>query len=404
MKGNIIMKDLIIYANEETLDQKAVNQVYTLLEQEAFKNAKVRIMPDAHPGAGCVIGFTADLGDKVIPNVVGVDIGCGVLVAELGKVNIDYEKLDNTIKQIIPSGFNVNTSLSRLEKVLAETIINKIRILKQLRNQDRLINSIASLGGGNHFIEVDKDEDDNKYLIIHTGSRNLGKQVAEIYQDLAIKKINSVREEDRQEVISKLKSQGKQADIPEALKALTPSIKVPKELSYLEGQDREDYLHDMRLCQEFANFNRVFIALRIKDAMGWKFKDVFESVHNYIGDDNIVRKGAISAYENVKLIIPINMQDGCILGRGKGNVDWNSSAPHGAGRLLSRSQAKSTLTVEDFKEDMSGIYTTTANQSTLDESPRAYKSINDIINYIGESVIIDKIIKPVYNYKASDDE
>lgn len=388
----------------ETLDQKAINQVNTLLEQEAFKDSKVRIMPDAHPGAGCVIGFTADLGDKVIPNVVGVDIGCGVLVAELGKVDIDYEKLDNTIKQIIPSGFNVNTSISRLEKVSAETTINKIRILKQLRNQDRLINSIASLGGGNHFIEVDKDEDDNKYLIIHTGSRNLGKQVAEIYQDLAVKKINSVLKEDRQEVISKLKSQGKQADISEALKALIPSIKVPKELSYLEGQDREDYLHDMRLCQEFANFNRVFIALRIKDAMGWEFKDVFESVHNYIGDDNIVRKGAISAYENVKLIIPINMQDGCILGRGKGNVDWNSSAPHGAGRLLSRSQAKSTLTVEDFKEDMSGIYTTTANQSTLDESPRAYKSINDIINYIGESVIIDKIIKPVYNYKASDDE
>ncbi len=398
------MKNIKIFANMETLDQKAINQVNTLLEQEAFKDSKVRIMPDAHPGAGCVIGFTADLGDKVIPNVVGVDIGCGVLVAELGKVDIDYEKLDNTIKQIIPSGFNVNTSLSRLEKVSAETTINKIRILKQLRHQDRLINSIASLGGGNHFIEVDKDEDDNKYLIIHTGSRNLGKQVAEIYQDLAIKTLNSVKEEDRQEVIAKLKSQGKQRDIPEALKALIPSIKVPKELSYLEGQDREDYLHDMRLCQEFANFNRVFIALRIKDAMGWKFKDVFESVHNYIGDDNIVRKGAISAYENVKLIIPINMQDGCILGRGKGNVDWNSSAPHGAGRLLSRSQARSLLTVEDFKEDMNGIYTTTANQSTLDESPRAYKSINDIINYIGETVIIDKIIKPVYNYKASDDE
>ena len=398
------MKNLKIFANMETLDQKAVNQVYTLLEQEAFKNAKVRIMPDAHPGAGCVIGFTADLGDKVIPNVVGVDIGCGVLVAELGKVDIDYEKLDNTIKQIIPSGFNVNTSLSRLEKVSAETTINKIRILRQLRNQDRLINSIASLGGGNHFIEVDKDEDDNKYLIIHTGSRNLGKQVAKIYQDLAIKKMTSVKEENKQEVIAKLKAQGRQKDINNALKALTPEIKIPKDFAYLEDQDREDYLHDMRLCQEFAHLNRTYIMNRICSLMFWTPINVFTSVHNYIDENNIVRKGAISAHKGEQVIIPINMQDGCILGRGKGNEDWNNSAPHGAGRLLSRSQARSLLTVEDFKEDMNGIYTTTANKSTIDESPRAYKSLDDIINFIEDTVSIEKIIKPVYNFKASDEE
>lgn len=398
------MKNLKIFANMKTLDEKAVNQVNTLLEQEAFKDSKVRIMPDAHPGAGCVIGFTADLGDKVIPNVVGVDIGCGVLVAELGNISIDYEKLDETIKKIIPSGFEVNTQLAETEKSLAENVINNIRILKKLRNKDRLINSIASLGGGNHFIEIDQDDEGEKYLIIHTGSRNLGKQVAEIYQDLAIKTLNSVKEEDRQEVIARLKAQGKQRDIPEALKLLTPSVKISKELSYLENQDREDYLHDMRLCQEFAHLNRVFISLRIKDAMKWRFKDVFESVHNYIGDDNIVRKGAISAYKDVALIIPINMQDGCILGRGKGNEDWNNSAPHGAGRLLSRSQARSLLTVEDFKEDMNGIYTTTANKSTIDESPRAYKSLDDIINFIDDTVSIEKIIKPVYNFKASDEE
>ena len=398
------MKNLKIFANQETLDQKAVNQVYTLLEQEAFKNAKVRIMPDAHPGAGCVIGFTADLGDKVIPNVVGVDIGCGVLVINLGKTMIDFEKLDATIKQIIPSGFNVNEKLSENERLVSESIINKIRVLKQLKNYARVVNGLVSLGGGNHFIEIDKDDDDNKYLIIHTGSRNLGKQVAEIYQDLAIKKINSVREEDRQEVISKLKSQGRQKDIPDALRALTPSVSVSKELSYLEGKDRDDYLHDMRLCQEFAIENRRFISSRIINAMNWNIVDIFESVHNYIGDDNIVRKGAISAYKNQQVIIPINMQDGCIIGRGKGNDDWNNSAPHGAGRLLSRSQAKQTLTVDEFKQDMSGIYTTTANQSTIDESPRAYKSIEDILNFIDDTITIEKIIKPVYNFKASDDE
>lgn len=398
------MKNLKIFANQETLDQKAVNQVYTLLEQEAFKNAKVRIMPDAHPGAGCVIGFTADLGDKVIPNVVGVDIGCGVLVINLGKTMINFEKLDATIKQIIPSGFNVNEKLSENERLVSESIINKIRVLKQLKNYERVVNGLVSLGGGNHFIEIDKDDDDNKYLIIHTGSRNLGKQVAEIYQDLAIKKINSVREEDRQEVISKLKSQGRQKDIPDALRALTPHVKISKELSYLEGKDRDDYLHDMRLCQEFATENRRFISSRIINAMNWNIVDIFESVHNYIGDDNIVRKGAISAYKNQQVIIPINMQDGCIIGRGKGNEDWNNSAPHGAGRLLSRSQAKQTLTVDEFKQDMSGIYTTTANQSTIDESPRAYKSIDDIINFIDDTVSIEKIIKPVYNFKASDEE
>lgn len=398
------MKDIKIFANLETLDQKAVNQVHTLLEQEAFSNAKVRIMPDAHPGAGCVIGFTADLGDKVIPNVVGVDIGCGVFVAYLDKIDINYELLDSVIKQNIPCGFEVNNKLISIEKNASELYINQMHCLKQLNNYQRLVLSIASLGGGNHFIEIDEDADGEKYLVIHTGSRNLGKQVAEIYQDLAIRKMASIRKEDRQAVINKLKSENRQAEIPDALKALTPAIEIPKDLAYLEGQDREDYLHDMRLCQAFAQANRLFIAHRISAAMGWTILDIFESVHNYIGDDNIVRKGAISAYKDEQVIIPINMQDGCIIGRGKGNADWNNSAPHGAGRILSRSQAKKELTVEDFQSDMTGIYTTTANQSTLDESPRAYKSIEDILNYIEDSVIVDKIIKPVYNFKASDEE
>lgn len=397
-------KNLKIFANPESLDQKAVNQVYTLLEQDAFSSAKVRIMPDVHAGAGCVIGFTADLGDKVIPNVVGVDIGCGVLVARIGKVDINFEKLDSTIKNIIPSGFAVNEYLSPEERNMSEQIINKIIIKKQLKNISRVTNGIASLGGGNHFIEIDKDEEGVAYLVIHCGSRNLGKQVAEIYQKLAIKTLSAIREEDRQTVIDKLKSEGRQREIPDALKALTPDVKVPKELSYLENTNRDDYLHDMRLCQDFAKANRLFIAKRLEKAMNWQFTEVFESVHNYIGDDNIVRKGAISAYNGEKLIIPINMQDGCVIGYGKGNEDWNYSAPHGAGRLLSRSQARQTLSVEEFKSDMKGIFTTTANKSTIDESPRAYKPIEDILSFIEDTITIDKIIKPVYNYKAGDDE
>ena len=404
MKGNIIMKNLKIFANMETLDQKAINQVNTLLEQEAFKDSKVRIMPDAHPGAGCVIGFTADLGDKVIPNVVGVDIGCGVLVAKLGPVSIDFENLDSIIKKNIPYGFEVNNSLSDVEKGVSKSIIDDIKIKDHLRYYNRLVHSIASLGGGNHFIEIDQDDEDNKYLVIHTGSRNLGKQVAKIYQDLAIKKMTSVKEENKQEVIAKLKAQGRQKDINNALKALTPEIKIPKDFAYLEGQDREDYLHDMKLCQYFAHLNRTYIMNRICSLMFWTPINVFTSVHNYIDENNIVRKGAISAHKGQQLIIPINMQDGCILGIGKGNPDWNESAPHGAGRILSRSQARSLLTVEDFKEDMNGIYTTTANKSTIDESPRAYKSIDDIINFIDDTVSIEKIIKPVYNFKASDEE
>lgn len=398
-------KNLKIFANQETLDQKAVNQVYELLAQEAFSTAKVRIMPDCHPGAGCVIGFTANLGNKVIPNVVGVDLGCGVFVVDLGKIDIDYEELDRVIKNMIPSGFEVNNTLNKEEYKKSKTIIDNIKIVKQLHDYNRLINSIASLGGGNHFIEVDQDEDGEKYLIIHTGSRNLGKQVADIYQDLAIKKLSLVKEEDREAVISKLKAEGRQRDIPLALKELTPKEKIPKDLCYLEGQDREDYLHDMRLCQKFAGSNRRFIANRIIKEMNWNVKfdtDSFESVHNYIDDDNIVRKGAISAKDGELLIIPINMQEGCIIGRGKGNADWNYSAPHGAGRLLSRSQARTNLTVEQFQKDMEGIYTTTADKSTIDESPRAYKSIDDIINFIGDTVEIQKIIKPIYNFKAGE--
>lgn len=396
------MKNLKIYANELTLDQKAVHQVHTLLEQEAFANSKVRIMPDVHAGKGCVVGFTADLGEKVIPNVVGVDIGCGVLVYELGKIDIDFEKLDEVIRKEVPSGFSIRTDLDKIIRMMVVYQVSGLRCANKLRNVVHIYNSLGTLGGGNHFIEVDEDDEGNKYLVIHTGSRNLGKQVAEIYQDLAINSKKVISEEVRNDLIARLKAENRHAEIPSELRKLTPTVKVPDELAYLEGQDRLDYLHDMEICQKFASSNRDFIATTICIAMGWGTPSSFESVHNYISfHDNIVRKGAISAHEGERVIIPINMQQGSLIGVGKGNLDWNNSAPHGAGRALSRSQAKETLTMEDFRHDMKDIFSTSVDESTLDESPRAYKPIQDILDFIGESVEVEKIIRPIYNFKAS---
>ena len=389
-------KNLKIFTNN--IEGKAVNQVYNLIEQEAFSDSKIRIMPDVHAGAGCVVGFTADLGNKVIPNVVGVDIGCGMLTVRLGQVDIDLEKLDETIKRVVPNGFSVNNK--KIFKMPFD--IKQLRCFKQLRNIERIELSLGTLGGGNHFIEIDEDDEGEKYLIIHTGSRNLGKQVADIYQNLAISRMTTITEEEKRVVIEQLKAQNRHTEIGDALKNLTPKVKIPKELAYLENQDREDYLHDMRLCQKFAYVNRTAIAARILSIMGLKEVSRFQTIHNYIGDDNIVRKGAISAYEGEVVLIPINMRDGCIIGVGLGNEDWNYSAPHGAGRIMSRGDAKRSLDLETFQEDMRGIYTSTANQSTLDESPRAYKPIEEILENIQDTVKILKIIKPIYNFKAAE--
>lgn len=395
-------KDLKIFANKLTLDQKAVDQIYNLLEQEAFANAKVRIMPDVHAGKGCVIGFTADLGEKVIPNIVGVDIGCGVLVYELGKIDIDFEKLDKAIRENIPSGFNIRTNLEQFYYEEVEDFLTSLYCFNNIHNKEHIFNSLGTLGGGNHFIEVNEDIDGNKYLVIHTGSRNLGKQVAKIYQDLAIKSKKTVKKEDRNELISRLKAENRHAEISSELCKLTPKVEIPDDLAYLEGENRNHYLNDMEICQRFAEANRNFIANTICNKMGWIEINHFQSVHNYISfTDGIVRKGAISAHEGERVIIPINMQQGSLIGVGKGNLDWNNSAPHGAGRALSRSQAKETLTMEDFRHDMKDIFSTSVDESTLDESPRAYKPIQDILDFIGESVEVEKIIRPIYNFKAS---
>lgn len=408
------MKDLKIFTSN--IEDKAREQIDLLLEQEPFKDCKIRIMPDVHAGAGCVIGFTGNLGDKVIPNIVGVDIGCGMLCVELGNIDLDLKKLDEIIHNNIPSGMNVN------DEVYEYFDISKLLCHKELKNKDGwLEKSLCSLGGGNHFIEVDIDEDNNKYLVIHTGSRNLGKQVAEIYQNKAIEYC-SYKEEMKQEIqdtIKEYKEQGRQQEIQQKLIEITKKYegitKLPKDLCYLEGQLREDYLHDMKICQEFAILNRKTIAniilkniMYFKDDIEpldcWEFKDdYFETIHNYISfEDNIVRKGAISAKKGEKVLIPMNMRDGCIIGIGKGNDDWNCSAPHGAGRIMSRMQAKETFNLDEYKESMKNIYTTSVNENTIDEAPFVYKPMKEIIDNIGDTVDIIKIIKPIYNFKANE--
>lgn len=399
------MKNLKIFTRN--IEDAALNQINELLEQDAFKDAKVRIMPDVHAGKGCVIGFTGDLGDKVIPNIVGVDIGCGMLCVELGKVDIDLEELDSVIREYVPSGRNVHPDGYN------NLYFNDLECFSKLNNKDGwLERSLGTLGGGNHFIEVDEDDDGNKYLVIHTGSRNLGKQVAEIYQEKAIKYCSYDEEmkQEKENIIREYKESGREKEIQNKLieisKKYEGKTKLPKDLCYLEGKDREDYLHDMKICQRFAVCNRCFIANKILYNMGFGGKDRFmnfETIHNYISfDDNIIRKGAISARKGERVLIPINMRDGCIIGIGKGNDDWNQSAPHGAGRIMSRAKAKEILRLKDFENSMEGIYTTSVCEDTIDESPMAYKTMYDIIRYIDDTVEIEKIIKPIYNFKAKE--
>lgn len=422
-------KNLKIFT--ENIEDEAISQINELLDQEAFKDCKVRIMPDVHAGKGCVIGFTADLGDKVIPNIVGVDIGCGMLCVELGKIDIDLEKLDKIINEFVPSGRNVHKE--RRYKFLE---LEQLKCYRELKDTKRIEKSVGTLGGGNHFIEVDVDDDGNKYLVIHTGSRNLGKQVAEYYQELAIQ-LCSGKEEmllKKNEIIKTYKEQGKKLQIQQAIKELEKEYKnnksdLPKDLCYLTGKYREMYLHDMKISQTFASDNRICVAKQIlcnyfgvpyysgynsvrlsekiegpsfvtQDMIRYDF-DYFETIHNYISfDDNIVRKGAISARKGERVLIPINMRDGSIIAIGKGNDDWNQSAPHGAGRIMSRIKAKQTFKLDEFKESMKDIYSTSVVEDTIDEAPFVYKPMQEIIDNIKDTVEIERIIKPIYNFKA----
>lgn len=397
--------DLKIYAT--TVEQEAISQIYRLASQPHFAGAKIRIMPDTHAGAGCVIGFTANLGDKVVPNLVGVDIGCGMLVANIGKVELDLEKLDRVIRENIPNGSEVNGHGMRVPFDKMEEMV----MYKNLRNLDHLQSSIGSLGGGNHFIEVDVDEEGNKYIVIHSGSRNLGQQVCKHYQNLAIEQCNDHTKEIKTEInetIARLKSEGRQKESSKAIKEIKEKYnridKVPTDICYLTGELRQDYLHDMKLCQEFAWQNRLEMLRRI--LKGMKIKNVVEqwqTVHNYIDfSDNIIRKGAIRCNAGEKVIIPLNMRDGSIIAIGKGNDDWNNSGPHGAGRLMSRREAKESLSMSDFKKSMEGIFTTCVNHGTIDESPMAYKNAQEIIDGIGDTAEVVSVIKPIYNFKATE--
>ena len=377
-------------------------------------------MPDVHAGAGCVIGFTGDLGDKVIPNIVGVDIGCGMHVLNLGKISeIDYHAFHEHIRGNVPSGKIVREERFGFKPLVCEEmeiyreakeLVNALYCYRELKDSGRINKAIGSLGGGNHFIELDKDDEDNVYLVIHTGSRNLGKQVADIYQTKAIKHLTDGAdefEETIKRIIEEYKASGRRSELQSVIKKMRKENKeaepsLPAYLCYVEGEEREHYLHDMRLCQRWAVLNRKLISLLLlRFFPNVKVNEEFESVHNYISYENVIRKGSISAVEGERCIIPLNMRDGSLLCTGKGNPDWNCSAPHGAGRVLSRTQAYEKITMEDFEASMQGIYSESVNDFTRDESPMVYKPAEEIIANIGDTVTIDAIIRPIFNFKAS---
>lgn len=389
----------------DNVEEAAVEQIKRLADTKMFGDAPIRIMPDCHAGAGCVIGFTAPLGDKLCPNIVGVDLNCGMLCVPLGENEIDLERFDNVVKEEVPSGRNVQKEQSDYVKRL----IDSLKCKDELRNKEWLCASAGTLGGGNHFIELDIDEMGCQYLVIHTGSRNLGKQVAEIYQKKAEEQM---KHDGVQEVIERLKKEGRTAEIEEAVKAYKKRKPlVPKELSYLTGDLLKDYLHDVEICRRFADDNRKMIAVAILSkycgiselrAIFIVEEFGFTTLHNYIGKDGIVRKGAISAKDGEQVLIPLNMRDGCILGMGKGNAEWNNSAPHGAGRSMSRAQARKEIQLSDFKETMRGVYSTTVDETTIDEAPFAYKPSEEIVELVKDTVEILAMLKPIYNFKAAE--
>ena len=396
IKGKI--NTAICYAR--VVEDDAIEQIRRMCDHDFTEGSRIRIMPDVHAGKGCTIGTTMTIKDKAVPNIVGVDIGCGMLTINIGKDDIDFAKLDEAA-HYIPSGKNVWDGKKEkfdLQELRCYRELNKIRWLER---------SLGTLGGGNHFIEVDESSDGTKYLVIHTGSRNLGKQVAEIYQKLAAD-LNRGKEEffrQKEEIIRTYKEQGRRNEIQPALEKIKwqeRELTIPEDLCYVYGEYFENYLHDVEICQRFARRNRELIAEIIFEKTGLKGTDAFHTIHNYIDtDEMILRKGAIAAHAGEKVLIPINMRDGSVLAVGKGNPEWNYSAPHGAGRVMSRTQAKNVLDMKEYKEAMEGIYTTSVNQETLDEAPMAYKRLEDIIDVIKESVDVVDVMRPIYNFKAN---
>lgn len=394
------MNTALCYA--KVVEKEAIEQIRRMCDYPMTEGSQIRIMPDVHAGKGCTIGTTMTINGKAVPNVVGVDIGCGMYTVNLGKADIDFEKVDEAA-HFIPSGRDIwDGRIERFD-------LTDLACYRQLKETKRMAKSLGTLGGGNHFIEIDEASDGTKYLVIHSGSRNLGKQVAELYQKLAVNLDRGYGEylEKREEIIHTYKEQGRREEIQEALKQLHFKVyesepTMPEDLCYLNGRYLEDYLHDVVICQTFAKRNREKMAELLLERTGMTGGEAFHTIHNYIDtEEMILRKGAIAAHKGEKVLIPINMRDGSVLAVGKGNSDWNFSAPHGAGRLMSRTDAKAKLSMKEYEESMKGIYTTSVNEYTLDESPMAYKSLDDIIDVIKDSVDVIDIMKPIYNFKAS---
>ena len=414
----------------DNIEANALEQIKELLSIDVFSDKKIRIMPDVHAGAGCVIGFTGDLGDKVIPNIVGVDIGCGMRILNLGKISeieffakqsdfVDYHAFHEHIRGNVPSGMFVREDRFGFKPLVGEEmeiyreakqLVTELYCYREIKDSGRINKAIGSLGGGNHFIELDTDDEGHIYLVIHTGSRNLGKQVADIYQAKAVKHLTDGADEFEETIkrtIEEYKAAGRRSELQNVIKMMRKAHQdkepsLPADLCYVEGDMREQYLHDMRICQQWAILNRKLISLLLlRFFPNVKINEEFESVHNYISDDNIIRKGSISAAKGERCIIPLNMRDGSLICTGKGNPDWNYSAPHGAGRVLSRTQAYEKITMEEFEASMQGIYSESVTDFTRDESPMVYKPAAEIIANIGETVNIDNVIRPIFNFKAS---
>ncbi len=382
-------------------DSASLAQVQELCNQEFTAGSRIRLMPDIHAGAGCTIGTTMTIRDKVVPNLVGVDIGCGMETVRLRESRMEMQKLDRLIREKIPSGFEIRKEPHRYAE---EIDLSELACAAHV-NLPRAEKSIGTLGGGNHFIEIDRDDEGNLYLVVHSGSRHLGVEVAKYYQEEGYKVLNRSDDASVKEMIDRMKAEGRQKEIRKERKKLknTKRTDIPKALAYVSGELFDRYIHDMKIVQRFAALNRQAMTDEILRGMKLHAEERFTTIHNYIDTDSmILRKGAVSSQKGEQLLIPVNMRDGSLICVGKGNEDWNCSAPHGAGRLMSRSEAKQSFTVSEFKKQMENVYTTSVNRETLDECPMAYKGMENILDNIGPTADVVRIIRPIYNFKAGD--
>ena len=387
----------------DVVDSASIAQVQELCNQEFTAGSRIRLMPDIHAGAGCTIGTTMTIADKVVPNLVGVDIGCGMETVRIREGRLELQKLDKLIQEKIPSGFAIRDSAHPYLSQIDLSELCCARHVDLLRAE----RSIGTLGGGNHFLEVDRDDDGNLYLVVHSGSRHLGVEVASHYQQAGYKALNRADDASVEALVARMKAEGREKEIPKEIKRLKNArqTRIPKALAYVSGDLFAQYIHDMRIVQRFAMLNRQAMVDVIVKGMKLHVEEQFSTIHNYIDTDaRILRKGAVSAKAGERLLIPINMRDGSLLCVGKGNADWNFSAPHGAGRLMSRADARQSFTVSAFKKQMAGVYTTSVSKATLDECPMAYKGMEDILNQIGPTAEVEKILRPIYNFKAGDED